>query len=75
MEKDWDNLSIARQKGESQNGGNKKTKHAKFSEKRKKRSLLDVLVDLKVLVNFVPTFQLSRYLQYSAANNTRICKY
>ena len=27
-------LSVIRQKGESQNGGNKKTKHAKFSEKR-----------------------------------------
>ena len=27
------NLSVIRQKGESQNGGNKKTKHAKFSEK------------------------------------------
>ena len=26
--------SVIRQKGESQNGGNKKTKHAKFSEKR-----------------------------------------
>ena len=25
---------VIRQKGESQNGGNKKTKHAKFSEKR-----------------------------------------
>ena len=27
-------LSVLRQKGECQNGGNKKTKHAKFSEKR-----------------------------------------
>ena len=29
-----DVLSVVSQKGESQNGGNKKTKHAKFSEKR-----------------------------------------
>ena len=28
------NLSVINQKGESQNGGNEKTKHAKFSEKR-----------------------------------------
>ena len=28
------NSSVIRQKGKSQNGGNKKTKHAKFSEKR-----------------------------------------
>ena len=28
------NSSVIRQKGESQNGYNKKTKHAKFSEKR-----------------------------------------
>ena len=28
------NLPIIRQKGESQNGGNKKIKHAKFSDKR-----------------------------------------
>ena len=27
-------LSVIRQKGESQNGGNKKAKHAKFSEKQ-----------------------------------------
>ena len=27
-------VPVIRQKGESQNGGNKKTKHAKFSEKR-----------------------------------------
>ena len=32
----YDNkLSLIRQKGESQNGGNKKTKHTKFSEKKK----------------------------------------
>ena len=30
-----DNSSIIRQKGESQNGGNKKAKHANFSGKRK----------------------------------------
>ena len=29
----WNRSSIIRQKGESQNGGNKKTKHAKFSAK------------------------------------------
>ena len=29
-----DKSSVIRQKGESQNGGNKKSKHAKFSEKR-----------------------------------------
>ena len=28
------NLSVIRQKGESQNGGKKKTNHAEFSEKR-----------------------------------------
>ena len=28
------NLSVIRKKGESQDGGNKKTKHSKFSEKR-----------------------------------------
>ena len=28
------NSSVIRQKGESQNGGNKKTKHAKFSDKK-----------------------------------------
>ena len=28
------NLSVIRQKGESQNGGNKKAKYARFSEKR-----------------------------------------
>ena len=28
------NSSVIKQKGESQNGGNKKTKHAKFSEKQ-----------------------------------------
>ena len=27
-------FSVIKKKGESQNGGNKKTKHAKFSEKR-----------------------------------------
>ena len=27
-------MPVARQKGESQNGGNKKTKHNNFSEKR-----------------------------------------
>ena len=29
-----DKSSVIRQKGESQNGGNKKSKHAKFSEKQ-----------------------------------------
>ena len=29
-----DKSSVMRQKGESQNGGNKKSNHAKFSEKR-----------------------------------------
>ena len=28
------NSSVIRENGESQNGGNKKTKHAKFSKKR-----------------------------------------
>ena len=31
---DCSSLSVIRKKGESQNGGNKKTKHAKFSEKQ-----------------------------------------
>ena len=31
---DCSSLSVIRKKGESQNGGNKKTKHAKFSEKK-----------------------------------------
>ena len=33
-EKEIEILSVIRQKGESQNGCYKKTKHAKFSEKR-----------------------------------------
>ena len=31
------NSSVFRQKGESQNGGNRKTKHDKFLEKKKKK--------------------------------------
>ena len=30
----WEKALVVRQKGESQNGGGKKTKHSKFSEKR-----------------------------------------
>ena len=35
VKREYHTLSILWQKGESQNGGNKNTKHAKFSEKRK----------------------------------------
>ena len=34
------NSSVFRQKGESQNGGNKKTKHDKFFQKKKKKTFL-----------------------------------
>ena len=34
-----ENLSVIRQKGEYQNGGNTKTKHAKFSKKKNEHFL------------------------------------
>ena len=44
------NLSVIRQKGESQNGGDKNTKHAKFSPKRIFSTPLCVSGGKKILV-------------------------
>ena len=63
-----DKTSVIRQKDESQNGGNKKTKHAKFSEKRtfltsRKCSFFGKFGMLCFLVTSVLRFPLLPYYQ------------
>ena len=64
------NLSVIRHKGESQNLGNKKTKHLKFSEKRlflKTVRFSENLTGFIFFINSVSSFALLPYYRRTAS--------